>query len=364
MPTPDPRLVAAIRRQPSYLQVPLLTTALIESGGRLDAVGDSGRSHGPFQMYDLGRGAGVPIARRRDPVFSAQAAAREFQTFYNRGARGADLAYRAQRPADRGGYVSRYQQLESVARRILGQSDGGVPAPAPGNAPAGRRPGGAQDGGGGELTPGSRAAVLRYAQESERDVVEGRMPADPMGIAAQLRFTRNVPDPAAPGAPGLPQGRNAPAPSTGPGGLAPILPGQPQYGSFGYSDPEGQDGRHMAVDWFANAGATVRSPVTGRVVRVSLNPNARRTASGQVFGGVLGIRDASGRLFVMRHLDPQNFRVGQEVRAGMPVGRVTDWSGDDHVHLEAYRPGSSDREYSAARALNIAQLYRKYFGSR
>jgi len=183
MANPDPRLVAAIRLQPAHLRVPLLTTALIESGGRLDAVGDGGRSHGGYQEYDLGRGAGLSVAQRRDPVGSTQRAAREFQTFYDRGARGGSLAYRAQRPADQSGYLSKYTQYVTQARALLGRSSGGSST-----APAGRaarRPG-APTGGGGQLSSGSSAAVMDYVRSSERDVLSGRPPGDVGGVLAKV----------------------------------------------------------------------------------------------------------------------------------------------------------------------------------
>lgn len=140
MANPNPRLVAAIRRAPAHLRPILLATALVESGGRLDAVGDSGNSHGAYQMNVRGRGAGWTIPNMRDPDRSTQAAVREFQTFYGRGARGADLAYRAQRPADRAGYMRKINQYLPEARRILG-----LPAPTPPVAAAAASPV-AQDG--------------------------------------------------------------------------------------------------------------------------------------------------------------------------------------------------------------------------
>lgn len=136
-----------------------------------------------------------------------------------------------------------------------------------------------------------------------------------------------------------------------------ILPGAPAWGSFGYPDPEGQGGKHMAVDWFAKAGTPFVSPVNGRVVRLTPDPSPGKKASGQVFGGTIAIRDDSGRLFVMRHSTPKNFRVGQRVTAGMVLGTVKDWAGSPHIHLEVYRPGSSDREYSARMALNPREVF-------
>lgn len=149
------------------------------------------------------------------------------------------------------------------------------------------------------------------------------------------------------------------------GQYAPILPGNPGAGSYGYSDPEGQGGRHLAIDWFGKEGARspVAAPASGRVVRVS----PTRGRSGQVYGGVVSIRDRAGRLWVLRHMDPGGVRVGQQVRAGQRIGRVTDWTGGgDHVHMELYRPGSSDREYSPQMALNPYQFLARVgvFGGR
>jgi hypothetical protein len=136
-----------------------------------------------------------------------------------------------------------------------------------------------------------------------------------------------------------------------------ILPGQAQWGSYGYADPEGQGGHHLAVDWFAKAGTPVRAPQPGRIVRVSPDPSPGRKASGQVFGGTVAIRLDDGRLVVMRHISPAGLRVGTRIPAGAVVGQVKDWSGATHIHLELYRKGSSDREYSAALALNPKELF-------
>lgn len=345
MASVHPKLLAAIMRQPRHLRVPLLTTALIESGGRLNPQGgDGGTSFGPYQMHRGGRltTAGFTPAQAEDPVLSTQATAREFQTFFDRGARGASLAYRAQRPADQQGYMARYADLVDDAQALLG----GARAPmAAGGGHAGH-----DHGGGGQADPMSMIAALRALREPGTDRIGA--------LQSLMEMRRRQTGAGVGGGPGAP----APASTEGIGavnGLAPILPGQPQWGSYGYGDPEGQGGKHLAVDWFGAAGTDVRSPVTGRVVRVSMNPNPGQTASGQVFGGTLGIRDGAGRLYVMRHLDPLALQAGQRVTAGQHVGDVTDWSGSDHVHFETYRRGSSDREYGAQYAINPRDLYRR-----
>lgn len=116
----DPRLLDAIRQAPANLQPVLLATTWVESGGRLDAVGDNGQSFGPYQEYTGGRGAGIAPRDRQDPYASTQRAVREFQQYYNRGYRGGQLAANAQRPANQGAYASKVQSLLDDARRALG----------------------------------------------------------------------------------------------------------------------------------------------------------------------------------------------------------------------------------------------------
>ena len=179
---PNPALVQAIRRVPRQFQAVLLATALAESGGRLDAVGDGGRSHGPYQEYDFGRGSGIPIAQRRDPVASTQRALREFQTFYQRGARGAELAYRAQRPADQAGYIAKINQLLPVAQRLLGgggsPQSGGQQTADPGAVPP-QSPGvSLPPGAGGQL---DTQALMRLLNQTRQGVLRGEMPTKQYG---------------------------------------------------------------------------------------------------------------------------------------------------------------------------------------
>jgi len=114
----------------------------------------------------------------------------------------------------------------------------------------------------------------------------------------------------------------------------------PRGGSaFWYPDPEGApdaDGRtyHAGLDWFAPGGSEVRSAASGSVVEA----RASRGNAGQIFGGTAKVRErGTGIVYVMRHVDPL-VGVGQEVRAGEEIARVTWWAdGADHVHLEVWR---------------------------
>lgn len=382
MANPDPRLLQAIRQQPVYLQLPLLTTALIESGGNTRAVGDSGNSRGAFQENIRGRGAGLTPQQSFDPLASTQRAAREFQTFYGRGARGADLAYRAQRPADRSSYVQRYNRILGEAQRILGQDPSGQAAQA-GAAdippelgrflPSRVRPGSV------ELLPEALGLIQGYQERSSRDLLSGR----PFGAAEQFEaseqfdpltflnrpavrvtsprvteFRRSVQDAIADAdVAGVQRGYQPDAVTRTPGGLVnPLASAAPTHSEYNIPDPEGAPGPrgriHAGLDWEAPAGSPVRSPVGGRVVEVTPS----RGNTGQVFGGVVKIEGPDGRVYVLRHVDPAGVRVGQSVAAGTPVAGVTDWTGGgDHAHIEVWKTLGGG--YNAANMLDPLTVF-------
>ena len=135
----------------------------------------------------------------------------------------------------------------------------------------------------------------------------------------------------------------------GPQGMATDLPGDkdvpvgfvlplgsalPNRSEFMVGDAEGADGYHAAVDWFAPGGSAVASPIDGVIVEVSPSQGN----SGQIFGGVVKVQGADGRVWVFRHVDPANVRVGQQVGAGHRIASVTHWaSGSSHAHVELWR---------------------------
>jgi murein DD-endopeptidase MepM/ murein hydrolase activator NlpD len=108
---------------------------------------------------------------------------------------------------------------------------------------------------------------------------------------------------------------------------------------FGMSDPEGAPSKnggrfHAAKDWFGPAGSAVSSPWAGTVVEVKPS----RGNSGQVFGGVVKIRGADGRVFVARHVDPRGVKVGQKIGANAPIATVSPWTGGSpHAHIEIWK---------------------------
>lgn len=135
----------------------------------------------------------------------------------------------------------------------------------------------------------------------------------------------------------------------GPQGMASIQPGDkdvpvgfvspmntplPGGSQFMVGDPEGADGYHGAVDWFAPGGTSVASPIDGVIVEVSPSQGN----SGQIFGGVVKVQGPDGRVWVFRHVDPGNVRVGQRIGAGTRIASVTSWAdGSSHTHVELWR---------------------------
>jgi murein DD-endopeptidase MepM/ murein hydrolase activator NlpD len=124
------------------------------------------------------------------------------------------------------------------------------------------------------------------------------------------------------------------------GDIALPLSTSPGGGSeFSYADPEGAPDasgarHHAAKDWFAPGGSPVYAPEGGKVVEVK----ASRGNSGQVFGGVVKVQTADGRVWVFRHVDPRRVRVGQRVTAGSPLATVSPWTdGRAHAHIELWR---------------------------
>ncbi|MGI8938950.1 MAG: M23 family metallopeptidase, partial [Iamia sp.] len=91
---------------------------------------------------------------------------------------------------------------------------------------------------------------------------------------------------------------------------------------------------HAAKDWFAPPGTAVRAPIAGKVVEVKPS----RGNSGQIFGGVVKVQGANGRVWVFRHVDPTGVKEGQRVDAGDRVAKITNWTGGpDHVHIEHWK---------------------------
>ena len=171
----------------SDLDALLVATAMVESNLTPTAAGDGGRSHGVFQEYDLGRGSGIPISGRRNVSAATSRAFREFSALSSR-FNGPELAYRAQRPADHSGYVSKVQAALPLAMQLLGSGGGGKAPGAPRRVreAAGVAP---QPGGGGQLTGASLAQIRAYADRTRQQVLMGQMPESSAGIERSLRFS-------------------------------------------------------------------------------------------------------------------------------------------------------------------------------
>lgn len=329
---PDPRLVDAIvSTAPAGDRAIALAVALVESGGRLDAVGDGGRSHGPYQEYDAGRGAGIPIAGRRDPVAATQRFIRELSQYRRRGFTGGELAYRTQRPADHGGYVRKINAALPEAKRILAGYGGGsgsaLPAgAAPGlRAPAGRGATSPASAAGLRLTPALEAKLSRYLARSREQVMMGETPDDPLEIVQGI--SRLQPAPLVTDYGGRTRATRE-ATTLPPMG---IIGGLTMGGG-----PEGHHSRALgnwqsddAYDLMGKAGQPVYSPFEGVVTGISGQPGGRP----QFAGYGVTIRTPHGSFF-FKHLGSTPLKVGARVGQGAIIGTLdAATAGGPHLHL-------------------------------
>lgn len=258
------------------------------------------------------------------------------------------------------------RNILNIARKTGGDASqvytDGATVPSGVQPPAPRGAKSAVGGGGSEL--GSLLARQYLMNDSGASVDE--MQATAMEIARAMGARRRAQRMAVPN-PGVAGAARGATPVAGAtqldygsmNGIVRPLPTPIGGGDYGYSDPEGQSGRHLADDWFAPGNTPLAAPVTGQVFRVKPDPSVGRQASGQVFGGSVYIRDTTGRVWVFRHVEnPQKWaRAGRRVTAGQRIGAVKPWSGDSHAHIELYKPGPY--EYSSARAMDPHDFFTK-----
>lgn len=245
-PSIDPRLWAAIRpiaRRYGIDPLLLAATAYVESGGRLNAVGDSGTSFGPYQMHRGGRltAAGYTPRQAMDPVLATEATAREFADFAKRGYRGAELAYAAQRPANREDYIRKINQALSM----FGGAAPAMAAPAAAPTPS---------------APGAQLAMSLGPPRVSRDLVrafvlqhgtEGLSRMLPQMVTREPIMTPMTPASAPENAPPLPAPPAAPT-SSGPVAFA--------------AAPDYRWAQELANRFGVSVSSTYRDPARNRSV--------------------------------------------------------------------------------------------------
>lgn len=319
----------------------LVATAIVESNLTPTAAGDGGRSHGVFQEYDLGRGAGIPVSGRRDVGAATSRAYREFSSMAGRYS-GAELAYRAQRPADRAGYLRKIQAALPLAQQLLGARGGARAAGAPqrvreaaGGAPS---PGG----GGGQVTPESLQMIREYAARTRQQVLAGQMPESSEGVLRQLRFTGAAPA-EAPGAGHDGHDHGAAPGGGGSGGFT--------FGPTGWKPgggPEAHGTRALgnwqsdnAYDVMGKAGDPVFAYTSGVVTKISGQPGGDPGFAG--YG--ITVRTPKGDLFY-KHLGTARVRVGDRINPRTLLGTLdAKTAGGPHLHLGAQNRGFLDNLY-------------------
>ena len=94
------------------------------------------------------------------------------------------------------------------------------------------------------------------------------------------------------------------------------------------------------------------SPEAGTIVEVKQS----RGNSGQIYGGVVKVQNADGRVYVFRHVDPSNVEVGQQVRGGARIAGVSAWTGgSEHAHIEVWK--TLEGGYNVSNMLDPAALW-------
>lgn len=129
-----------------------------------------------------------------------------------------------------------------------------------------------------------------------------------------------------------PMGSVAAGPETG--WQPPLDPSQVVGGGNKFGDQVSMEGTHMGTDLQAFKGTPAMSPVDGQVVAVKNEPSG--------LGLQVSIRDASGQIHTLAHLDNASVRQGDQVRMGQPVAAVGEsGAGATGPHLD-YRIAGQD----------------------
>ena len=119
--------------------------------------------------------------------------------------------------------------------------------------------------------------------------------------------------------------------------------------SHDWGNPRSGGRTHEGIDLFAAKGTPVLSPVDGTVVGKDI---------GELGGNYLKIKDSSGRIHYLAHLDgyARNVKEGMRVRAGMMVGMVGNTGNarttPPHLHYGIYGGGGAiDPYYAVSNAM-------------
>lgn len=325
---PDPRLVRAIKTEvPKALQPVILATALQESGGRTNAVGDNGNSHGAYQENRYGRGAGIPVSSSQDPVASTRRALKEFQAFYNKGYRGAELAYAAQRPADKGSYVAGVNAKLADAQKILGMTPtvgGGVEVPGTNSTQA-------------TTVAGTDSSLPQTIALSLASNARSRKPGGlfraVFSAAASASQNPTAAATSATGGKGVAHseddGHNHAAQF---GGDGKAVKGSPRLIGSPYS------GTHTLGNWQSDNAVDISIPegtpiyaIEDGTIGSRIGPLGAQT--GGRFDGNRLTLEGSGNAYYYAHLKSLAVKAGQRVKKGQLLGYSGKANGVPHLHL-------------------------------
>lgn len=174
----------------------------------------------------------------------------------------------------------------------------------------------------GQHTGGPRGVRMRYPMWNHEPESERMKRKVGWGQAAPLNDTQ-IP----------------PAASQGDGGwVPPVSPDRVEGIGNRFGEPVSMEGTHKGTDIQAVEGTPVVAPFDGRITNVQYDP--------QGLGLKVTIQDEmTGEKVVLSHMAMENVDIGQEVKAGQPIGKVgSTGAGSTGPHLDV-RDQTPDGQY-------------------
>jgi len=102
---------------------------------------------------------------------------------------------------------------------------------------------------------------------------------------------------------------------------------------------------HAGKDWYAPAKTPVVAPIGGTIIR---SEDSGGDHTSQSFGGVVAMKQDNGIVWLFRHVEPTERKVGARVLQGTVIGYVSEWDkapGSTHAHIEVWKTEEGGYDY-------------------
>jgi murein DD-endopeptidase MepM/ murein hydrolase activator NlpD len=95
---------------------------------------------------------------------------------------------------------------------------------------------------------------------------------------------------------------------------------------------------YPAHDFFAPSGSEVVAPIGGKVIRLSGHDPKQGPTEGPhgPLGWSVYIKGNDGKTYFLTHMGSRSVKVGEKVKAGVPIGTVADYAAygtPSHIHM-------------------------------